>query len=377
MRSPIFVYLFGPMPFGLAYGRNKNFIMNKVVIRTFALSVGLAFVLSGCESLTSIIDNNPEPAGKIVKNGSAAANAQGTTNTDGTSVVVGSNKNGKYESAPDLTGAEELTAGGLVSDANSSQSTSNGSVKENVGLINNLEQAPQTNNTLVGAADPYSSVSEEQEVANAGSELVYDVNRVQMQAQQNPNAQSSNMTINGVPSGQQAGLNGQQSGLNAQQPVAQTQSEPKRFVSSIESLDAPSCSLSLNAEASGLARTATKEIAARLRAESGDIFIAPTIIDREYSDCIQNLAPSIADGLKDNQSFTISEGNTNISNVISQNIGSSTILPTLIHQSRAAKIPYLVISQVKKAGDKAALTIRIIRTEDGITLSQSYRRLSQ
>lgn len=309
------------------------------------------------------MSQDDQPAGKIVKNGSAAANAQVTSVNDGKAVIVSGNKNGKYESTPDLSGAEELTAGGLISDANSSQVKSNGSVKENVGLINNLEQAPQTNNTLVGAADPYASVSEEQEVSNAGTDLVYDVNRAQMQAQlaqqTMPNGQA-NMTINGFA---------------PQTEVPQEQ--PKRFVSSIESLDAPSCSLALNSEASGVARTSTKEIAARLRTESGEIFIAPTIIDREYSDCIQNLAPAIADGLKDNTAFTISQGTTNLANVISQNIGSSTILPTLIHQSRAAKIPYLVISQVKKTGDKAALTIRIIRTEDGITLSQSFRRLSQ
>ena len=138
-----------------------------------------------------------------------------------------------------------------------------------------------------------------------------------------------------------------------------------------------SCSTSLNAEATGLARALIKELSARLRAESGNMYVAPTIVDREYQDCIRDLSYSIEDGLADSQTFTVVPATTNLSNIISQNIGSATILPNLIHQCRASSIPYLVVSQIKKTGGKAALTLRIIRTEDGITLSQTFRRLSE
>ena len=105
--------------------------------------------------------------------------------------------------------------------------------------------------------------------------------------------------------------------------------------------------------------------------------MGPTIIDREYEDCVSDLSSAIQDGLVGNASFEVVPATTNLNNIIAQNIGSATILPSMIHQCRAADIPYLVVSQIRKTGDKAALTLRIIRTSDGITLNQVYRRLSQ
>lgn len=242
--------------------------------------------------------------------------------SDAKSTEVKAAEVGVSEKQPEVLGSLATDAMGPYD-----MSTNPEAVRQGVALSDRLESAPQANNALLGAAQSYAGVSE--------VELEGNLENTQVVA-----------------------------------PAPQELYEPL----AVESTSSP-CSTTLNTEASGQARALIKEIAARLRNEGGNIYVAPTIIDNEYQDCIGNLATAIEDGLVGSQTFTLVSATSNLNNVISQNIGSATILPSLIHQCRASAIPYLVVSQVKKTGDKAALTLRIIRTEDGITLSQTFRRL--
>ena len=347
-----------------------------VVISALALLVSS---LSGCNSINDMLSgaNKNDPAPKA----EAAVSEQEKKQADG------------YENAPDMSNAEML---GLSPDAYGpvTMETNPNAVRQNVALSDRLEDASFSNNAMLGSADPYSSVSEVQGTVEGGETLLTGYDQMPSQqidgmsgaAMQQGNqgmlAQNQQQGMNPSQNGMnpsQNGMNPSQNGINpSQNGMYQQQQQNNRPYVAVDELSTnSSCSTSLNAEATGLARALIKELSARLRAESGNMYVAPTIVDREYQDCIRDLSYSIEDGLADSQTFTVVPATTNLNNIISQNIGSATILPNLIHQCRASSIPYLVVSQIKKTGGKAALTLRIIRTEDGITLSQTFRRLSE
>ena len=306
------------------------------MLSSLAITLTLAVGLSGCQSLDILKSDHSKDT--PIKNAEVGVTQKTTQDNS---------SNQEYEKAPDLSGAQML--GGLSSDAIGpyDMSSNPNAVRQGVALSGRLEKAPLPNNAMLGAADPYSSVNEI-ELEETSSD---DGSLLQVSA---PVAAASPVA-------------------GAANTAASTSDN---YVSSVRELGGiDSCSVKLNTEASGLARALIKELALRLRNESGNIYVAPTIIDSEYQDCVEDLSTALQDGLVGSTSFYLVPATTNLNNVIAQNIGSATILPNLIHQCRASAIPYLVVSQVKKAGDKAALTIRIIRTEDGITLSQTFRRL--
>lgn len=308
------------------------------MLSSLAITLTLALGLSGCQSLDILKSDHSKDT--PIKNAEVGVTQKTTQDNS---------SNQEYEKAPDLSGAQML--GGLSSDAIGpyDMSSNPNAVRQGVALSGRLEKAPLPNNAMLGAADPYSSVNEI-ELEETSSD---DGSLLQVSA---PVAMASPVA-----------------GAGAANNAAST---TDNYVSSVRELGGiDSCSVKLNTEASGLARALIKELALRLRNESGNIYVAPTIIDSEYQDCVEDLSTALQDGLVGSTSFYLVPATTNLNNVIAQNIGSATILPNLIHQCRASAIPYLVVSQVKKAGDKAALTIRIIRTEDGITLSQTFRRL--
>lgn len=310
------------------------------MLSSLAITLTLALGLSGCQSLDILKSDHSKDT--PIKNAEVGVTQKTTQDNS---------SNQEYEKAPDLSGAELL--GGLSSDAIGpyDMSSNPNAVRQGVALSGRLEKAPLPNNAMLGAADPYSSVNEI-ELEETSSD---DGSLLQVSA---PVANASAVAS---------------AGTGAANTAASTSDN---YVSSVRELGGiDSCSVKLNTEASGLARALIKELALRLRNESGNIYVAPTIIDSEYQDCVEDLSTALQDGLVGSTSFYLVPATTNLNNVIAQNIGSATILPNLIHQCRASAIPYLVVSQVKKAGDKAALTIRIIRTEDGITLSQTFRRL--
>lgn len=317
--------------------------MRKLVFSTLAASIIIA--LNGCQSLDGLLDNDTKAT-------QSKPSEVGVTQQKIT-------KPQKYEQAPDLSQGEQLSfeQGGLSSDTGLiNMSTSPEQVRQGVALSDQLQAAPTSNNTQTGAANPYASISEGDVSGDEGEVLVFDQNAAAtMQGNVNSNLNGTYKPNYGYNNSPQAATTAQdfQSGNDGR------------------------CSLNLNQEASGLSRVLIKELAERLRTEPGDVFVAPTTISPDYTGCIRDLSSAIKDGLAGSQVFNVVPGTTNLNNVISQNIGSNTILPNLIHYSRAASIPYLITSNIRKTGGKAALTLRIIRTEDGITLSQTFRRLSE
>lgn len=250
-----------------------------------------------------------------------------------------------YEKAPDLSDAEELSfdKGGLSSDLSAGippsgiidMNTDPQRVHEGVSLSDRLAEAPAGSNTSLGSANPYASVQEGGPAENAET-LLFDSNAVN-----NTQGVNSVSDFDTYPEGNDG-----------------------------------RCSLRLHSEASGIASGMIRDLTGRMRTEPGFVFIAPTAVSGEYNECINDLAPALKDGLAGNESFVVTSGNTNLNNMVSQNAGSSVMLPGLISQCRAADILYLVTSQVSKKGDKAALTVRVVRTSDGVTVTQGFRRLS-
>ncbi len=337
-------------------------IRSKFLLSSISIAIGAALATTGCQSLEGLWGGDEKTT--VSQAPATSAPAQPTKPSKPQKTQQPQRGSSGYEMAPDLSNAEMLISpgsphnnsnlGGLISDANTGSGADGmltmqnnpQQVSSNVALSGNLEQAPTGNNTQLGAADPYLSVNESAVsggIATGG--LVFDANAMQQQQRIDNAAPPPRTTVSEL-----AGYEEQQNGA---------------------------CSVTLHTEASGVARTLIKELAGRLRSESGSIYVAPTIVDREYEDCVGDLSIALQDGLLSANQFNIVPATTNLNNIISQNIGSSTILPSLIHQCRASDIPYLVVSQIRKTGDKAALTLRIIRTNDGITLSQTFRRLSQ
>lgn len=330
--------------------------MSKALLTSLALAVVLA---AGCQSLNVITaDTRPRHADVPADSGVTVTRAQ----------------EDKYESAPDTSGAEILSTGSaqssgagaaLSSDEYQGSLISDATMSEPVNgngatMSDQLETAPVSQNARLGAAEPYSNFSETTVVNDYSDLLTTNYGNNQSGVSSTAPVHGSDRISADAPQGAASNYQSGQLSIN----------EARDNISG-------ACSATLHNEASGIARTLIKELAARLRTEQGSIYVAPTIIDREYEECVSDLSSAIQDGLVGSASFQIVPATTNISNIISQNIGSATILPTMIHQCRASDIPYLVVSQIRKTGDKAALTLRIIRTEDGITLGQTYRRLSQ
>lgn len=306
--------------------------MSKVIVTT--LLVG-ALVATGCQTL-----------GFSSQEGAAghhqAPSAEAAQPTQGSPE--------QYETTPDLSGAEILTTshagagisadayqGNLVSEP-ISMATNPDAVRSGVALSSNLEPAPAGGNAQLGAAPDYSSVSE----IDASGGLL----------------RSNQPLGNNAPNYEQVNVT------------------PVLSVNEARGLADGSCSMTLHYEAVAAIRSMLTDLTGQMQVEPGKIFVGPTIIARDYEECVSDLSSSIQDGLVGNSAFTVVPAD-NINNLIAQNIGSATILPSMIRQCRSANIPYLLVSQIRNEGDKADLSLRIIRTSDGITLNQVHRRLSQ
>lgn len=337
------------------------------------LALGSALALNGCQLLESNTPTTPATVAVSTK----------TTTPSEAPKKPAQQKQTQYEQAPDLSNAEILSTphsgaalnadqaaaqhstSGLISDANFSssagsvqgsgatnQGTTAQQMQNNAALADRLESAPTMGNAQLGAADPYSSVSEGAVNEPLTGSLVFD----------HPQGNTPS-----VGTGANVG------GMVTPAPAPQTSVSD---LSGYQEANTSGCSVTLHNEAAGIARTTIRELATRLRNESGNIFVAPTIVDREYKNCVGNLSTALQDGLLQSNTFQVVPS-SGLNNMASQNIGSETMIPRMVNQCRAQGIPYLVISQIKQSGEHAALTLRIMRTSDGITLSQMTRRLSQ
>lgn len=133
-----------------------------------------------------------------------------------------------------------------------------------------------------------------------------------------------------------------------------------------------SCSDALNDKVQQAAKDLGAELGTKLKADSGSIYVAPTVIPDEYSDCVRDAAPSVKSTIENGGKFTVAQtGGV----MVSQNIGSAVVIPSLIRECKKQSIPYLAYTLLAKRGGKVRLTLRIIRVNDGITLTQNYKNL--
>ncbi len=127
-------------------------------------------------------------------------------------------------------------------------------------------------------------------------------------------------------------------------------------------------------KAKSIAYELASSLIAKLSADHGNIFVAPTVIPDEYQDCVNDVSEEIKAAIKNSGSFNpVSDANVAS---VAQNAGSSTVIPRTVRECRQRDIPYLAVSVVKKTGGNPVLSIRIIRVNTGVTLTQSYKKLN-
>lgn len=132
------------------------------------------------------------------------------------------------------------------------------------------------------------------------------------------------------------------------------------------------CPAALGASAQSAAAELAKVLSGKLNIDKGAVFCAPTVIPDEYSDCISDVSATVASGLAASGKFDMADSGRV---QVAQNSGSSMLIPAYVRECRRNSIPYLAVSVVRKIGGKVSLTVRIIRADTGVTLTQSYRRL--
>lgn len=114
------------------------------------------------------------------------------------------------------------------------------------------------------------------------------------------------------------------------------------------------------------------EQANRLKNDKGPIYIAPTVIPSDMSDCVKDVSSAISVAFRA-QGLEVVQA-TNVE--VAQNQGSSTVIPSLVRACKSSGIPLLNVSVLRViGGEKHAITIRNIRVKDGITLVQNTNSL--
>ncbi|MGN0908756.1 MAG: hypothetical protein ACI4NA_03975 [Succinivibrio sp.] len=132
------------------------------------------------------------------------------------------------------------------------------------------------------------------------------------------------------------------------------------------------CPASLGSSAQSAASELGKALAGKLNIDKGAVFCAPTVIPDEYSDCISDVSAAVASALAASGKFDMADSGRV---QVAQNSGSAMLIPAYVRECRRNGIPYLAVSVVRKIGGKVSLTLRILRADTGVTLTQSYRRI--
>ena len=96
------------------------------------------------------------------------------------------------------------------------------------------------------------------------------------------------------------------------------------------------------------------EQANRLKNDKGPIYIAPTVIPSDMSDCVKDVSSAISIAFRA-QGLEVVQA-TNVE--VAQNQGSSTVIPSLVRACKSSGIPLLNVSVLRViGGEKHAITI--------------------
>lgn len=137
-------------------------------------------------------------------------------------------------------------------------------------------------------------------------------------------------------------------------------------------LAVPSCDVNLQKRAKDIALELTGNLIERYNGPKEHVYVAATIINSKYSDCLADLKNEIVQALIQKPRLTV-VNDVNIAD--SYAAFSQSSIPNLIAQCRKNNIPHLVISNIKDSGNHITLNIRFIRVNDGITLFQSSKNI--
>lgn len=111
--------------------------------------------------------------------------------------------------------------------------------------------------------------------------------------------------------------------------------------------------------------------AQRLKNEQGPVYIAPTVVPDSVSDCVGDLSGAIRQALNSADIETVTGAGVDVS----QNTGSSAVIPSLVRACRQSGVPILNVSVIRHIGPKTVINIRNMRAKDGITLVQNTTQL--
>ncbi|MDY6322826.1 MAG: hypothetical protein SPL30_07975 [Succinivibrio sp.] len=132
------------------------------------------------------------------------------------------------------------------------------------------------------------------------------------------------------------------------------------------------CPLSMGQSAKQSASELALSLGQKLQTDPGKLYSAPTVIPEEYRDCIDDVSSAVSASLAKSGKFEAVPAE-NLS--VMQNEGSALVIPKTVRECRRLNIPYLAVSVVHRIGGKAVITIRIIKVQTGVTMTQSYRRI--
>lgn len=138
-----------------------------------------------------------------------------------------------------------------------------------------------------------------------------------------------------------------------------------------------SCDLRVAGDIVDKTRLLCARLVNRLQVDSGAAYAAPTAIPAKYSDCVPDLSPLINQTLRENEGRSlIAIGDVSLLNQLqsAQTGSGEAAIPNLIRQCRAHDVPYLIASSIREVGGSPALTIRIVRVQDGVTLAQGMEK---
>lgn len=144
----------------------------------------------------------------------------------------------------------------------------------------------------------------------------------------------------------------------------------------IKKLDS-SCQVSTPLKAHEVAYQIAADLINRLQLQNSKILIAPTIIETSQQKCIGDLSFSINKALKLNSKLDILDASKSKDYIKTVKASASArVIPELIRSCKNENIPYLISCSVRTINDTPAVSLRIIRTIDGITLSQSTKKIN-
>lgn len=114
--------------------------------------------------------------------------------------------------------------------------------------------------------------------------------------------------------------------------------------------------------------TATKK---NVMSPNSAVYIAPYVVDAKYNDCINTINSDLYRILSANGYAPIKEQNS-----ISQNLGSRSLIPSLIRHCRSQNIPYVLLGAIEEIRKAPNASLKIIDVKSGAILFNQNKKLN-